>query len=531
MDQNDKVVIFFAGIFLLMLVARRRWRPSSTAFGTACWASEKVLKGAGMLGNTGLVIGRTMRGKMIRVANYTHVLLVGGTGSGKGVSIIIPNLMTHFKGSVVVFDCKGDLYETCGKRRAAKGERVIRLAPFNGGKHTFNPLDTIPKDSPMLVDSARAVAEALVVRQGTENDPHWNDKASQVILAILVLVLLRFEKEERSLNSVQEIASDPKLLAAAAEKLRAMGGIPARLGSQLSVLFDPSGMLSKEGAGVLSTVSRHLAFLDSELVAKSVARSTFKPELLLKRGTTLFLQITPDQLEGQRGLLRFWVSALVRLIGSGGNERAGEVLFLLDEASALGSLSAVEEALVRGRSAGVRMLLVYQSHSQVQVAFKDKPSLLYDNCATQIFLGASSIETAERISKSVGEFTQVLENYGENSSHSWTAGGNPSGQGDQRSRGTNFNYSVNGRQLLKPEEVLKLGDDYLIAFQRSMPPILARRIKWYKDAAFRRGGMTRPKAVLLCVLLTALFYLLWYKGHNAAPEVQPVVISELEESK
>src|SRR5271167_2105108 len=63
--------------------------------------------------------------------------------------------------------------------------------------------------------------------------------------------------------------------------------------------------------------------------------------LLLKRGTTLFLQIPPDQLEAQKGLLRCWVSTLVRMIGAAGNERAAEVLLLLDEAGALGGLSAV----------------------------------------------------------------------------------------------------------------------------------------------------------------------------------------------
>ena len=306
-----------------------------------------------------------------------------------------------------------------------EGKRIIRLAPFNNGTDTFNPLDTIRKDSPTLVDSARAVAEALVVRQGSEPDPHWNDKAVQVITALLVLVLMRFEGEDRSLNSVQEIASDPKMLAAAADKLREMGGIPARLGNQLKALFDKeqAGTLSKEGAGVLSTVARHLAFLDSELVARSVARSTFNPAVLLKPGTTLFLQIPPDQLEAQKGLLRCWISTLVRMIGAAGDERAGEVLFLVDEASALGSLSALEEALVRGRSAGVRLLLAYQSDSQVQAAFKDKPTLLYDNCTTQIYLGASSIETAERISKSLGEWTQVLEGFGENDSRSWNEGG------------------------------------------------------------------------------------------------------------
>ena len=54
---------------------------------------------------------------------------------------------------------KGDLFETTARRRAAKGERIIRLAPFNGGTDAFNALATIPHDSPGLVDSARAMAD------------------------------------------------------------------------------------------------------------------------------------------------------------------------------------------------------------------------------------------------------------------------------------------------------------------------------------------------------------------------------------
>src|SRR5208337_1541838 len=108
--------------------------------------------------------------------------------------------------------------------------------------------------------------------------------------------------------------------------------------------------------------------------------------------------------------LRCWFSTLVRVIGAVGNERDGEVLFLIDEASALGSsLPALEEALVRGRSAGCRMVLAYQSDSQITAAVKGKPTLLYDNASTQIYLGApSSYETAERLSKTLGDWTQVV---------------------------------------------------------------------------------------------------------------------------
>jgi type IV secretion system protein VirD4 len=514
MNRNDQQLLpILIAVVLLAVLARRRWRPSTTAFGTAAWAPDAALKAAGMLGDAGLILGRTMGGKLIRLPSYSAVLIVGGTGSGKGVSIITPNLLSYSRGSVVCFDTKGDLYATCGKRRAAKGQRIIRLAPFNSGTDCFNPLDAIAKDSPTLIDSARAMAEALVVRQGSEPDPHWNDKAVQVTCALLVLILMRFEGDERSLNSVQEIASDPKMLANAAGNLREMGGIPARLGSQLMALFDKekAGVLSKEGSGVISSVNRHLSFLDSDLVARSCVRSNWDPLDLLRPGTTLFLQIPPDQLEAQKGLLRCWISTLVRMIGAAGDERAGEVLFLIDEASALGSLSALEEALVRGRSAGVRMLLAYQSDSQVQTAFKDKPTLLYDNCSIQIYLGAaSSIETAERISKSLGEWTQVVESYGENASRSWNVGGGGSAQGQQVSQGSNLNLSVNGRALLRADECLRLSNDYLIAFVRGMHPILARRIKWYQDSAFRPAAAIRGSGALQWGLMAvAVALMVW----------------------
>ena len=79
----------------------------------------------------------------------------------------------------------------------------------------------------------------------------------------------------------------------------------------------------------------------------------------------------------------------------------------------------------------------------------------------------------------------------------------PSSQGQQVSRGSSFNYSVNGRALLRPDEILTLSDNYLIAFLRGMPPILARRIKWYRDPAFRPAAAIRVRAVVWWGLLAA----------------------------
>ena len=483
-NADDQIVaLLIIAAVVAILLCRRRWRGSGTAFGVSRWLTESELRKAGMLTGDGLIVGRTFKGALIRLRDFCHVLICGSTGSGKGVGVFIPNLLTWFRTSIICFDTKGDLYETTGNRRAAKGQRIIRLAPFDGGEDGFNPLETIRADSPMLVDSARALAAALVVRQENEHEAHWNDKAVELIHACLVLILLKFYPEDRNLNSVQEIICDRKMLRGVVIKLLEIGGIPARLGNKVEGFFENgSDELTKEGVGVISTATRHLSFLDSELVVKAVSTSTFDPAQLKKRGTTLFIQIGQDQLEAQKGLLRCWTTALVRAVSASGNEQDGEVLCLFDEASALNALPALEEALVRGRSAGIRLVLGYQSFSQITDAFKNKPTLLFDNAGTLVHLGAaSSFEGADRLSKTIGEWTQVVEQYGENESHPTGGTSQQSGQG---SRGSSITYSETGRPLLRADEILQQSNDTAIVLQRGNLPILAERVKWYQDPEF-----------------------------------------------
>jgi type IV secretion system protein VirD4 len=297
--------------------------------------------------------------------------------------------------------------------------------------------------------------------------------------------LLKFNEEDRNLNSVQEIVSDRKLLRAASRMLQQLGGLPARLGNQVADLFEnDSHDLTREGASVLSTAMRNLTFLDSDLVAMAVANSTFDPTALRKPGTTLFIQIGQEQLDAQSGLLRCWTTALIRAMSTAGNEQDGEVLLLLDECSALGSLPALEETLVRGRSAGLRAVLVYQSLSQVSDAFKTKPSLISDNTSAQIHMGApSGYQAAELLSKTLGEWTQVVENYSENESSS-SQPGSPFQSGAQTNYGKSVSYSEAARALRRPEELMTQSNDTVIVLQRGTLPTLAQRVKWYQEHEF-----------------------------------------------
>jgi type IV secretion system protein VirD4 len=192
-NDGEGMVLLVLALGALLLVAcryRSRWRGSGTAHGTARWADLGDLRGAGMLAGDGLILGRTPeRGLLVRVPRYTHVMAVAPTGAGKGVSLVIPNLQTFARGSCFVWDPKGENYRLTAAARRALGQNVILLDPFgvtgDGRASCFNPLDLI-EGGPRLVDEARALAEAVVVRTGSEPDPHWVESAVAVIHGMLV---------------------------------------------------------------------------------------------------------------------------------------------------------------------------------------------------------------------------------------------------------------------------------------------------------------------------------------------------------
>lgn len=434
---------------------------------------------------------------IIRLRRFVHLVTFAPTGRGKGVGVLVTNLLSYL-GSCVVTDPKGELFGLTGEHRRGKfGHRVVRLDPFalgGPGSDTFNPFDLIEIDSPHLLDMCRDLANMLVVRTGKEHDPYWNDSAELILTAFIAFVAAcERTPEHRNLQTVRDLVSSRDSYAKAVKAMQesdACGGMLRRFGQLLSWYVD------RELGSVLTSVQRHTTFLDSPVVAANTARSSFDPRALRQVPMTVYLCLPHDRLVTLAPLQRMWIGCLLRAVALGGANEHNPVLFLLDEAGHLGHIEALEDAVTLMRGYGVRLWFFFQSVGQLTECFGERAGVFLDNIDTQQFFGINAMESADVISKRMGDATIRTESRQRGTSYSYSdgsGGGQPSP--GQHSTSDSLTVSEMARRLFKPEEIIRQPEDLTIIFHRNLPPILGKLMKYYEAPEFRNGGTGSPRGL------------------------------------
>ncbi len=237
---------------------------------------------------------RNQQGKQLVKLNAVHTAVFAPTGVGKGVSLVVPFLLSC-PDSCVVVDFKGELARLTAAQRHAMGHDVRIIDPYRIVTNTpdsLNCLDLVDKNSPLAIDECRDFANALVTRTGEEKDPHWCDSAEAWISAFLAVTAYHGEPGDRSLQTVRTLLSNPAKMDAIVrlmhETPEAWSGMLARMGHQLTRYKD------NELASVLTTINRFLTFLDTIPIAESTNESTFDAGDLVKRKVTVYLVLPPE---------------------------------------------------------------------------------------------------------------------------------------------------------------------------------------------------------------------------------------------
>lgn len=437
MSNVPRIPIVRSSVFKVFL-APESSAPSSQALGTADWDYDGIAVQDHRPGS--FFLGQFRDGNMKGVGDDRHVLVCSGTRGGKGVTVLIPNIIL-WPGSLVVIDPKGENAIVTARARGkgsayAKGrrQRVRVLDPFGQVRTAhddfadvragFNPLSLIDPARGESVELASLIADSLIVNDQA-SDPYWGETARGIIKAVILHVASSkdYAARQRNLVTVRRLvqAGDEELLRLselsggepgsgwsllirAMRRNEAFGGVIASTGEMLARLERDS---PRQLASVLGVASTNLEFIEGDGMKTCLSRSDFDLSEVktAPEGSSVFL-VLPQRYMGTHYR---WLRMMATLF-TAEMERVAHppvqghpVLMVLDEFAGLKRMSAIENAAAQIAGFGVKLVFVVQTLAQLRETYRDNWETLLANAGLRMFFGNEDGFTREYVSKLVGE--------------------------------------------------------------------------------------------------------------------------------
>jgi type IV secretion system protein VirD4 len=162
--------------------------------------------------------------------------------------------------------------------------------------------------------------------------------------------------------------------------------------------------------------------------------------------------------------------------------RRHRLLFMLDEFPALGRLDFFESALAFMAGYGLKSFLIAQSLNQIEKAYGPNNAIL-DNCHVRVSFATNDERTAKRVSDALGTATELraMKNYAGHRLSPWLGHLMVSRQ-------------ETARPLLTPGEVMQLPPDDELVLVSGVPPIRAKKARYFEDPRLTERVLPPPKS-------------------------------------
>ncbi|MGE0743553.1 MAG: type IV secretory system conjugative DNA transfer family protein, partial [Hyphomonadaceae bacterium] len=497
------LALFGGGVACLMAFAPQR--PGQRPFGQKSWGKAEDARAAGLFAEGGIVIGK-MGGEILAYDGPHHLLLTGGTRSGKTRGSVIPTLLAS-PHSILVLDLKSELYSgdarvgfpgTAGWR--AQLGPVIRFAPAEALSDALNLFDTI-RPGPQEVRDVQNLIELIADPHGDQRFQEFWDRAAKQILAGLILHVAYAEPPEcKTLARVFELLArfddTVKLMEATLHRRNETTGEPETHPEVRRAAQSYAEYHDKLRAGIKATAESYLGLFADPLVRKNTAISTFRISDLMcaDRPVTLYLCWPPNDAKRVKPLIRLVFGTVLRVLmehqerAADGRTKTRSLLLLLDEFPQLGKLDVFEQSMGAMAGYGIKAYLVTQSLHQVTQAYGRYHTIL-DNCQIVTSFAATDVETAETISKLAGDIFEMRPQ------ETWSGKRQLFGL-DHRA----ITYREERRPLLLPSEVRSLPEREELIFVTGARPLRARKVRYDEEPIFRQRLISLPPPETLAAL-------------------------------
>lgn len=460
-------------------VARSRRPP---LHGAARWASEGELAQSGLRARQGIVLGWS-GGRLLTFGGPEHVMLHAPTRSGKGVGVVIPNLLT-WPDSVVVLDVKRENWTASAGFRAAHGQEVILFDPLDveGRTARFNPLGHIDRTDPIAVMDELQKLAVMLFPVPPHTDPFWAEAARVGLIGVGAYVAETPELPF-SLGAVyaELTEGDPRTRLPAIMAACVDAGRPLSAGCA-GALSDFCSASENTFAGVKQTITSRLGLWLNPRVCAATDASDFDLRDLRERRISLYLCVSPDNLARVAPLYSLLLSQLVDLntreLPTGERHRV-PVLMVMDEFARLGHAAVIARGFSYVAGYGLRLLPVLQSPAQLRAEYgADLAEEIMANCGVEIAFAPKELKVAQDLSERLGYWTYQGRSRSRPSGLS--SGHRSVSESDQR------------RALMLPQELIQMPSDRLLVLRAGMPPVRGRKIVYWRERAFARRILPPP---------------------------------------
>ncbi|MGY4514859.1 type IV secretory system conjugative DNA transfer family protein [Lysobacter sp. HA18] len=454
-------------------------RPAKSLHGDARFARAGDLAKHRLFedGPTSLVVGR-YGGRLLRLPGQQFAILAAPTRSGKGVGIVIPNLL-EYQDSVVVLDIKQENFDLTSGWRKSQGHEVFLFNPFAEDRrsHRWNPLGYVSNDPAFRVSDLMAIAAMLYPDAGDEQK-FW---VSQGRNAFLAFALYLFEKYDHETNCGFPGATPPtlgavyRLSSGTGDNLRAYLQSLARQ----RFLSEPARMafatlLSQADetfASILGTFKEPLNPWVNPVLDAATSANDFLLTDLRKKRMTVYIGIQPNKLAESRLILNLFFSQLINLntreLPQNNPELKHQCLLLMDEFTSIGKVEIIASAVAYMAGYNLRLLPIIQSMAQLDATYgRETARTLVTNHALQILYAPREQQDANDYSEMLGYTTVRRQNV-------------------TRGRDVSRSESEERRALMLPQELKALGPEREVVMYEGIPhPVLCEKIRYYTDKRY-----------------------------------------------
>lgn len=348
-----------------------------------------------------------------------HLITIAPTGSGKGRSVIIPNLL-NYQGSCIVIDPKGENYAVTSRYRKSIGQEIIRIDPFDlcskfdlgdlDEENHFNPFDIMQYTTSDVADDIRTVME-MATHSTFVGDPFWPLMGRSLMSSAAQYIVE--SGGNVSLSSVKAFLDRPDLHSELMD-LASDSSLSNELRGEFNGLINVA-RAETTFAGIVAVAKSNLTIYSDRNVSKACSDTTFDLDVIYKSlPFTLYLVFPVDKLNSHQSILRVWLGALIRVMTSRKKMPKIRTLMLIDEAAQLGELPIIEETITLARGYGVQMWSFWQDFSQVRRCFPNSWETILNNCSIVQFFGAKNTLARDQISTITGISSESLSKVGAN---------------------------------------------------------------------------------------------------------------------